>query len=352
LYYTDDAGIARHEARNYLRVQEDYLVYEPKGKIQMINGGVGSLRFKPTRILNDDCWLCTATSDSYCHTGIPLALPNELFINWDYDYRHDFEIIGQIRYVPTLLEEYYSHLSNIPQFYILVETIKRLGVRRDSHCLISPLVFFSTVESSEKFATFVNCRVEDDLQISEAANWISDYVNNCSGEVLTNYDQQKPYFRNAPFALEKLMNGQITIHDVGRLDIGRANLVCETVQKIQSIEATLIMNNQGDVYNVGQAGAVGRYARSDNNTFIQGQNQTLAKAAEEIQNLLKQLEQTNPNATETDKVAYVNDETTPNFKRRVVGALQAGGEAAIEEFLDNPYVNLGKAIVKGWIKPE
>jgi hypothetical protein len=51
-------------------------------------------------------------------------------------------------------------------------------------------------------------------------------------------------------------------------------------------------------------------------------------------------------------VAYINDETTPSFKRRVASALQAGGETAIEEFLDNPYINVGKAIVKGWIKPE
>jgi hypothetical protein len=98
---------------------------------------------------------------------------------------------------------------------------------------------------------------------------------------------------------------------------------------------------------------VGKYARSDNNTFVQSeQQQTLANAAEEIQNLLKHLERVYPNATITDKVAYVNDETTPDFKRRVVGALQAGSEAAIENFLDNPYVNVGKAIVKGWIKPE
>jgi len=104
---------------------------------------------------------------------------------------------------------------------------------------------------------------------------------------------------------------------------------------------------------VGQAGAVGKYARSDNNTFVQSeQKQTLANAAEEIQNLLKTLEQAHPNATVTDKVAYVNGETTPDFKRRVVGALQAGSEAAIEEFLDNPYVNVVKAIVKGWVKSE
>ena len=106
-------------------------------------------------------------------------------------------------------------------------------------------------------------------------------------------------------------------------------------------------------FNVGQAGAVGPNARSDGNTFIYSeQKQTLAEAAEEIQHLIKQLEQTNPNATEAEKVAYVNSETAPSFKHRVVSALQAGGEAAIEEFLDNPYVNVGKAVVKGWIKPE
>ncbi len=86
--------------------------------------------------------------------------------------------------------------------------------------------------------------------------------------------------------------------------------------------------------------------------YASEQKQTLAKAAAEIQSLLKQLEQTNPTATEAEKIAYVNDETSPGFKRRLVGALQAGGEAAIEEFLDNPYVNVGKAVVKGWIKPE
>ena len=108
----------------------------------------------------------------------------------------------------------------------------------------------------------------------------------------------------------------------------------------------------GDVYS--QQGSIGNKARSDNNNFVQQsqQKQTLSDAAEEIQQLLKQLEQNNPTATEAEKIEYVNDETSPSFKRRAVRALQAGGEAAIEEFLDTRYVIVGKAIVKGWIKPE
>ncbi|NES19856.1 MAG: hypothetical protein F6K41_13220 [Symploca sp. SIO3E6] len=67
---------------------------------------------------------------------------------------------------------------------------------------------------------------------------------------------------------------------------------------------------------------------------------------------MKQLEETNPTATEAQKIIHINDETTPKFKRRVVAALQAGGEAAIDKFLDNPYLKVGKAVVKGWMKPQ
>lgn len=79
---------------------------------------------------------------------------------------------------------------------------------------------------------------------------------------------------------------------------------------------------------------------------------TLAEAAEELQQLLNQLEQTNPTATESEKVAYVNDETTPSFKRRVAGALQASGETAIDEFiLENKYLKVVKSAIKGWLQP-
>ncbi|GGA43996.1 caspase family protein [Okeania sp. KiyG1] len=114
----------------------------------------------------------------------------------------------------------------------------------------------------------------------------------------------------------------------------------------------------GDTYNIKelkqQGGAVGRNSSSDNNyTFYHfEEKQSLAEAAEEIQQLLKQLEETNPTATEDEKIAYVNIATTPSLKGRVVGALQAGGEAAIEEVLDNSYVNTVVAIFEGWAKPE
>ncbi|MHC5718229.1 MAG: hypothetical protein ACYTX0_40635 [Nostoc sp.] len=52
------------------------------------------------------------------------------------------------------------------------------------------------------------------------------------------------------------------------------------------------------------------------------------------------------------KVAYVNDETTPSFKRCVASALQATSETAIDEFiLENKYLKIIKAAIKGWLQP-
>ena len=87
------------------------------------------------------------------------------------------------------------------------------------------------------------------------------------------------------------------------------------------------------------------------NVYVSEQKQTLSEAAAEIQKLLQQLEQTNPNATPEQKEAYVNAAIPPTLKERCVSALIAGGETAIDEFFDNSFAKVGKAIVRAWIQP-
>ena len=78
--------------------------------------------------------------------------------------------------------------------------------------------------------------------------------------------------------------------------------------------------------------------------------QPLAEAAVEIQQLLMQLEKSNPTATEEEKVAYVNDETPADVKSRVASALKAGSISAVDTLVDNsPFSNFAKAIVEGLI---
>ncbi|MGK7920895.1 MAG: hypothetical protein AB4080_12905 [Trichodesmium sp.] len=111
------------------------------------------------------------------------------------------------------------------------------------------------------------------------------------------------------------------------------------------------INNQLQGATIGNfANKVNDHARQQANQF-NNINQTLAEIAYEIQRLLKQLEETNPSATEPEQVVYVNLATTPALKQRAIAALKEGGETAVEEFfLENKYLKVGKAIIKGWLQ--
>jgi hypothetical protein len=88
------------------------------------------------------------------------------------------------------------------------------------------------------------------------------------------------------------------------------------------------------------------------NINISDHQKTLAEAANEIEQLLKQLEKTNPSATEPEQAAYIDASVQPNLKQRTIAALRSGGETAIEEFfLENKYLKVGKAVVKAWLRP-
>jgi AbiTii len=144
-------------------------------------------------------------------------------------------------------------------------------------------------------------------------------------------------------------------------DVDSGKIPVERVDKI--FQFTIINNHagkvsmsdfgkDGDTYNVGQAGAVGKYARSDSNTFVKSEpRQTLVETASEIQKLLEYFEQTNPSATQSEMISYVNDETTPSLKRRASAALEACGESIFDEFiLESKQLKVIKATVKGWLQ--
>ncbi len=120
-----------------------------------------------------------------------------------------------------------------------------------------------------------------------------------------------------------------------------------------------IVIEDGGYYIDGKVGEIdkrinveGNYVGSGTINYGNERRQTLAQSAAEIQDLLQQLEKSNPTASEAEIVAYVNEEIEPDLKSRLVKALKAGGEAAIESSLDSHYVNLIRAILKGWSSSE
>jgi transcriptional regulator with XRE-family HTH domain len=93
------------------------------------------------------------------------------------------------------------------------------------------------------------------------------------------------------------------------------------------------------------------------NNYTPEKKKNLAEAAAEIQQLLEQLSQTNPTATELEKltiVAKAADEikNNPILKARVINALNAEGTEVLKEAIDHPLINILVAMIQGWTEAE
>jgi hypothetical protein len=91
-------------------------------------------------------------------------------------------------------------------------------------------------------------------------------------------------------------------------------------------------------------------------TITEAQPKSLAETAAEIQQLLRQLEESNPTNTTAGQMAVATQaieivESNPTLKQRVVGALQSAGTEAFKEALDHPVANILVAAFEGWTKP-
>jgi hypothetical protein len=83
---------------------------------------------------------------------------------------------------------------------------------------------------------------------------------------------------------------------------------------------------------------------SNNHNYAPPRN--LAKAAEEIQQLLKQLEKTNPTATEKQKVDYINTETSSKKKERIVKLFKEAEQQELKETINPTIFNIVQALMR------
>ncbi|NEO00175.1 MAG: pentapeptide repeat-containing protein [Moorea sp. SIO3I7] len=132
-------------------------------------------------------------------------------------------------------------------------------------------------------------------------------------------------------------------------------------QRVQHIQGDYVEGSKGDTItqtnsstSLGVGVSKGPTNIHNNNISVntnEPQSEFLAQAAAEIKELLQKLERDNPTATEAEQEAFVSAAITPTKKERLINALKEGGQGAIEEFLDNPYVNVAIRIIEGWRNP-
>jgi hypothetical protein len=121
------------------------------------------------------------------------------------------------------------------------------------------------------------------------------------------------------------------------------NIEVSAVADSSSPEKSVKQVFKGPIY-----GGVAGNVEHDQNIYVSKPQQTLAEAAQEIQELLKQLKSSNPTATEQQKTDFVTMAVAPDRRKRFISALNAGWTETLKELLDNSYLNIAIAILEGW----
>jgi len=90
-------------------------------------------------------------------------------------------------------------------------------------------------------------------------------------------------------------------------------------------------------------------------TYNEAQQKTLAEAAAEIQELLKQLDKSYDTASYSGKVQVADEivktiENNPDLKMRIISALKVGGVKAFEQLLSHPAASFVIGALEDWQK--
>lgn len=222
--------IRRQADRSIIR-EGNSLFYDPYGKSQMIDGGLGSVKFKPFVIDSEYYWLCTATSDSFCHSGIPLFIPNKLFSNIDIASFVQYSISGIIKFLPERIDKTFMHHTGIPRIYLEVDKLKVIDKNSGSPILITPMLYFESRDDgfSGRQVTYAQCSAGSTYNPDLLADWFHNYTSRYSGKIITNFDEQTPIFENAAFSLQKVMSGDVSTQVLNTYNISPSYITTEAI---------------------------------------------------------------------------------------------------------------------------
>ncbi|NEQ38164.1 MAG: pentapeptide repeat-containing protein [Okeania sp. SIO3I5] len=113
--------------------------------------------------------------------------------------------------------------------------------------------------------------------------------------------------------------------------------------------------NKGEITGLAGSGGEVKDSAKIAGTIYESQEQNLAKAAKDIQELLEQLDQTYPSDTMPGKVKIAEEVITQidnnqTKAERILGAIKSGGVAAFEQFLNHPASSFVIAALEDWQK--
>lgn len=216
VYWSDHARFAREnvwaEPPNNDAELGQYV--SPRSKMSLIEeGGIGTIRLRPRRIDEEDCWLATALSGTECHRGIPLVIPNTVLQGAGVGWGDTVTLQGHVRFLQDAgLEDTAARVHHARPLIVFVEELEgSRSERSPKPIVITPVALFESTERQTRHEyrsaqyTFVHCAAGSDSELTAAADWIERYATKYNGRVVTNFDEQYPVMADAPLSYQRLV---------------------------------------------------------------------------------------------------------------------------------------------------
>jgi len=111
-------------------------IFTPQGKVSMLQGGIGCVRFQPVRLGEGTrAWFMSATSGTAPDEGVPLLVPDNLYpaaIDRIRDVGFaTVTITGRTRFIPEQFLDVYATKNGIPRLYVKVDELFDAGPDHD-----------------------------------------------------------------------------------------------------------------------------------------------------------------------------------------------------------------------------
>lgn len=235
-YFTSDAAKAREKAKEYVSYTGNE--YLPLGKVNMMLGGVGSVRLKGRTLDGQRHYFLGATSTGISHQGIPIIVPEsqyssivEILAQAGGCYSN---IIGQLRVMPPELS-LIAYERSVPKYAIFAQSIEVIERSPSNLLLATASVMYSgsyydhyeghgEVVEMDGFTSKLRkgwtfCSFNPAFgtgAITEAAKWLSDYAGRYGREgedpVLSDFDELYQHFDSpVEFPLSNIIDGRVSM---------------------------------------------------------------------------------------------------------------------------------------------
>jgi hypothetical protein len=227
-YYTPEAKAARKEALRFLDpYRPEYL---PLGKMNMVLGGVGSVRLGAISTAGERAYVLGASSTVVSHEGLPVCLGSDLYrevIPFLKDHGAcDCTIIGRLELLPEDVVDLDFPIG-VPRFVVRADDIKDLRpTSRRAFVSVSVLYLgaareYETGYASNRnvgwtFATFDPAARDAEAELKRTADWLKEYAVRHSvldnPPIVCDFDRHVRHFGDeVVFRLDDIVKGGIDI---------------------------------------------------------------------------------------------------------------------------------------------